>query len=67
MKLLDPDHPFFDRPLARWLTTVTPILWSLVEFWSGAHYWGLAFLAVGAYAGYMLFTQRGKSGGSGGS
>ena len=61
-KILDPDHPFFDKPLTRWLTTILPILWSLVEFWMNEPIWGLAFLAIGVFAGYMLFTQRGKTG-----
>jgi hypothetical protein len=59
MKFLDPDDPFFARPLVRWLTVLVPLGWGLVElFWQKEPFWGGLFLAAGAYAGYMLFLRR---------
>lgn len=59
MKFLDPDDPFFRRPLVRWLTVVLPTAWGIVEFAvMGAPFWGILFLSAGAYAGYMLFLRR---------
>lgn len=54
MRFLDPDHPFFAKPLVRWLTTVLPLGWAGFEFVSGSPGWGILFAAAGAYAGYML-------------
>lgn len=57
-QLIDPHHPFFDKPVARWLTTLAPILWAGVEFYNRELVWGLLFLIAGLYAGYMLFIVR---------
>lgn len=58
MKLLDPDHPFFRRPLARWLTVALPLAWGGVEFWNGAPVWGGLFWAAGLYALWVLVLAR---------
>ena len=54
MRFLDPDHPFFAKPLTRWLTTLLPLGWAGFEFLTGSPGWGILFGATGAYAGYML-------------
>ena len=59
MKLLDPEDPFFRRPAMRWAVFLLPTLWALIEFWSGAPGWGIAFLAAGLYAGWVLILKRG--------
>jgi hypothetical protein len=59
MKFLDPDDPFFARPWVRWLTVLVPVGWGIAEFaWIGSPFWGLLFLAAGAYAGWALFIAR---------
>ncbi len=61
MKFLDPDDPFFAKPWVRWATVILPIAWGLVELlWVGSPFWGGLFIAVGAYAGWMLFGPRPK-------
>ena len=59
MKFLDPNDPFFRHLLVRWLVVVLPLAWGVVEFvWMQAPFWGVMFVAAGAYAGYVLFVQR---------
>jgi hypothetical protein len=59
MKFLDPNDPFFRNPLVRWITVILPVFWGIVEFfWLGSPFWGILFLAAGAYAGYQLFFRR---------
>lgn len=54
-KFLDTDHPFF-RPLwTRVLFTALPLGWAVLEFTTGAPFWGMIFLALGVYAGYNFF------------
>ena len=62
MKLLDPDDPFF-RPLwIRLATTLVPLLWGLFEFATGAAFWGVLFVAVGLWCGYVLFIKKNEGG-----
>lgn len=62
MQLLDPHHPMFERPVVRLLTTILPVIWSGLEFFAfRAPAWGVAFLAAGLYAGYMLYIVRPKT------
>lgn len=58
MKFLDRDHPFFERPLNRWLTTVLPMAWGAVELYTGNPGWAALFLAAGAYAGWELLIRK---------
>lgn len=58
MKFLDRDHPFFARPLTRWITTLLPITWGCVEFWFASPGWGMMFLAAGLWAGYEFFIRK---------
>lgn len=54
MRILDPDHPFFRKPLTRWLTAAIPLVWAGVEFVAGSPGWGVLFGALGAYAAWAL-------------
>lgn len=56
--LLDPDHPMFSRPWVRWVTTMAPLAWGVVEFLMGNAFWGLLFVAAGGYAGWKLFIYK---------
>ncbi|NHB78157.1 hypothetical protein [Rhodobacter calidifons] len=59
MKFLDPNDPVFRHAWVRCLVVVLPLVWGVVEFvWMQAPFWGILFLAAGAYAGYALFVQR---------
>jgi hypothetical protein len=59
MKFLDPNDPFFARAWVRWVTVLVPVGWGLMEFfWLGSPFWGILFLAAGAYAGWQLFYNR---------
>ncbi len=58
MKFLDRDHPFFARPLTRWLTTLIPIAWGGVELWMGAPGWAILFGAAGLFAGWEFFIRK---------
>lgn len=55
---LDPDHPMFAKAWVRWVTTLIPLIWGGVEFWTGEPTWGFIFVAAGAYAGYTLIYKR---------
>ena len=54
-KLLDRNDPFFRKPVVRVITVAWPILWGAFEVYSGSPGWGLIFLALGAYAAWVLF------------
>jgi len=58
MKFLDPNDPFFARAWVRWVTVLLPLGWAGVEFWQGAPFWGIIFLAAGLFAGWQLFFNR---------
>ncbi len=57
MKILDPNDPFFARPLVRWLTAGLPLVWGLVEFWLDSPGWGVIFVVAGLYAGWVLIIK----------
>ena len=56
-KFLDPNDPFFAPVWRRWATALFPIAWGLVEFWFNEPFWGILFIAAGAYAGYVLLIK----------
>jgi hypothetical protein len=58
MKFLDPNDPFFRNAWVRWVTVLLPLFWAVVEFWLVSPFWGVLFLAAGAYAGWQLFFNR---------
>jgi fatty acid desaturase len=54
-KFLDTDHPMF-RPLwVRVLIVAVACGWGLLEFATGAPFWGVIFLALGGYAAWGFF------------
>ena len=54
-KFLDTSHPFF-RPLwIRILLVAICVGWGIMEFVTGAPFWGIIFLSLGAYAAYGFF------------
>ncbi|NBZ88034.1 hypothetical protein [Stagnihabitans tardus] len=55
---LDPDHPMFARAWVRWLVSIGPMAWSVLEFWQSEPMWGIIFLAIGAYAFWVLIWNR---------
>lgn len=55
---LNPDDPFFAKPWRRWAATLGPLGWGLVEFWMSQPFWGVLFVAAGAYAGKVLILNR---------
>ena len=60
-QLLNPDDPFFAPVWRRWATSLLPMAWGLVELWFAEPFWGILFLAAGAYAFYVLIF-KGPSG-----
>ena len=57
MKFLDANHPFFRRPVVRWVSSLFPIGWGGMELWLGNPGWGLMFIATGAYAFWQLVIK----------
>ncbi|MFN7222407.1 MAG: hypothetical protein ACK4MS_00125 [Paracoccaceae bacterium] len=57
MKILDPNHPFFAKPLVRWLTALFPVGWAVVEFVNDSPGWGVLFAAIGAFAFWVLIVR----------
>ena len=55
---LDGSHPMFAKAWVRWLTTLVPLAWGVVELASGNPLWGILFAASGAYAGWVLIYKR---------
>jgi hypothetical protein len=65
-KFLDASHPMF-RPLwVRVLVVALCIGWAVFEFTGGSAFWGVLFLALGLYAGWVFFVEDRRGGGSGG-
>lgn len=60
MPLLDPNHPFFRKPLVKWATVLLPMLWGGVEFLMGNTGWAVLFGAAGAYALWVLVIAPSK-------
>jgi len=58
MKFLDRDHPFFAKPVRRWLTVLFPLAWGGFEIALGNPGWGVLFLAVSAFAAWELFIRK---------
>ncbi len=58
MKFLDRDHPFFAKPVTRWLSTLLPLAWGGVEVWMGNPGWGMVFVAAGAWGGWELILRK---------
>ena len=58
MQILDPDHPFFRKPLVRWATAILPLCWAGFELWMGNTLWALAFGLAGGYAFWVLILNR---------
>ena len=55
-KFLDTDHPMF-RPLwVRILIVAICVGWAIFEFTTGSGFWGVLFLALGAYAAWGFFV-----------
>lgn len=57
MKLLDNKHPFFSRPIVRWITVAVPLVWAGVEFVNEEPIWGLVFALIAAYAAWGLLVR----------
>ncbi|MCR8722681.1 hypothetical protein [Frigidibacter sp. ROC022] len=58
MKLIDPDHPFFARPWARWGTVLVPAIWAVAELFYGSPGWALLSGAAAVYAFWILILKR---------
>lgn len=55
---LDRTHPMFARAWVRWLVTLAPLAWGGFEFLAGDPFFGLMFVAAGAYAGKVLILSK---------
>jgi len=59
--VFDLDHEFF-RPLwIRIAVSAFALGWSLVEFLTGAPFWGVLFLAMGLWCSWSFFIRPGHS------
>lgn len=58
MSFLDPNHPFFRNPVARWATILLPLAWAGFELWQGNAFWAMVFAAAGIYAFWGLILKR---------
>lgn len=75
-KFLDTDHPFFRPVWVRILVVAVCLGWAVLEFVTGAPFWGVIFGGLGAYAVWGFFFDfdpdrkgaggGGDSGGEGG-
>jgi hypothetical protein len=55
--MIDPNHPFFAKRWRRLLAVAFPIVWGFVELALGNTAWAAGFVAVGAYAGWVLLLK----------
>lgn len=54
---IDPNDPFFRRPVTRWAAFLVPVAWAALEAWLGNYGWAIVMAALGSYAGYMLIVK----------
>jgi|GEM_PF-2199278 len=57
---IDPNDPFFRRPVTRWAAFLVPIAWAALEAWFGNYGWAMVMAALGGYAGYVLIVKGPK-------
>jgi len=57
VKFLDLRHPFFNPLWRRVATVAFCVLWGLFEASSGATFWAVLFLGLGAVTGYTFFVD----------
>jgi len=55
MKILDVQHPFFKPMYRRILVVALCLGWGAFEFNGGYPGWGMLFVAVGIYCGWIFF------------
>jgi len=54
---IDPNDPFFRRPVTRWAAFLVPLAWGGVEAWLGSYGWAIVMTALAVYAGYILIWK----------
>lgn len=55
MSFFDVQHPFFKPLWRRVAVTVVCLGWAVVEFASGAPFWGILFGAAGLWCAHQFF------------
>jgi hypothetical protein len=61
MKFLDLDHPALKPLPVRILVTLITFGWGLFEFFTGAPFWAVLFLAMAAWCAYSFFLSPNKN------
>ncbi|HID67200.1 MAG TPA: hypothetical protein EYP31_02790 [Roseibacterium sp.] len=54
MRLIDPDHPFFQAAWRRWLLVLVPFAWAFVELSNGSTIWAYLSAAIGGILAWNL-------------
>lgn len=61
MKILDSNHPMFQKLWVRIATCVAPAVWGVVELMYNQIGWAILFLAAAGYAAYELIYMFEKN------
>ncbi len=62
MRLIDPNHPFYQAAWRRYLLVVAPFAWAGIEWSNGQTVWAYLFAAIGGYLAWHLIIAFRPSG-----
>ena len=63
MRLIDPDHPFFQAAWRRYLVVAAPFAWAGVEWANGNEIWAYLVAAIGGVLAWNLVIAWRPGGG----
>lgn len=54
MNIIGPEHPFFEKPAARYITVAVCVSWAMVEWAVGDAFWGVLTTGIAGLAAWQL-------------
>lgn len=57
LNIIGPEHPFFEKPLTRYLTVAVCVSWSVMEWVFGDPFWGVLTTGLAGLAAWQLILD----------